>query len=138
VLAQVAVGVAVGGDGDADAGHDEAVRLAGGVLCDDGKDDFAMVEIGEALFARDDFALRGEDGGDADEILRGDARIPKGQLEGRQTFLVSTDTLGKEKLLRDHAFSQFLCTLHAIESRDIFFSSRMSLSHPGGQKQEGL
>jgi hypothetical protein len=51
---------------------------------------------------------------------------------------VSANALGKEKPLRDHAFSQFLCTLHEIESRDIFFSSRMSLSHLGGWKQEGL
>ena len=46
------------------------------------KYNFAVVEILEAFFARNDLAARRKDGRDAHQVLRGDTRIPKGQLKG--------------------------------------------------------
>jgi len=43
MLAQIAVGIAICGDGDADAGYNQAMRLASRVLGDDGEDDFTRV-----------------------------------------------------------------------------------------------
>jgi hypothetical protein len=43
--------------------------------------------------------------------------------------------LGEKHLLRDHAFSQFLCVLPVVENQQIFEGTRMSLSHLGGQEQ---
>ena len=105
------------GNGHADARDHQAVRLAGGVFRDDREYHLAVVEIFEALFARNDLAAGRKDGADAHQVLRGDARIPKGQLKRGQTLLVFAYALGEEKLLRDHVFSQFLCTLREVDDR---------------------
>ena len=60
MLAQVAVGVAVGRNGYANARNEQAVRFAGGVLGDDCENDFAVIEIFEAFLARDDSAPGGK------------------------------------------------------------------------------
>jgi hypothetical protein len=73
--------------------------------------------MSETFLASNHFAPRRKDGRDAYQILRGDPRIPKGQLKGGQTLLVFAYTLGEKQLLRDHAFSQFLCTLRVFEDR---------------------
>jgi hypothetical protein len=57
------------------------VRFVGGVFGDDGKDDFAGAEVLHALFASQHLAIRGKDGGDANQILSGDAGVAQGQLE---------------------------------------------------------
>jgi hypothetical protein len=44
-------------------------------------------------------------------------------------------TLGEKHLLRDHAFSQFLCVLLVVESLRFIERTRMSLSHLGGLEQ---
>jgi len=62
MLAEVTVGVLVSGDGDADAGDDEAMRFARGIFRDDGEDDFAVVEEVCAFLAGDDLAARRIDG----------------------------------------------------------------------------
>src|ERR1035441_7584862 len=41
-------------------------------------------------------------------------KVPKGNLKGRQTLFMSAYALGEKQLLRDHAFSQFLCVLHEL------------------------
>src|ERR1035437_9130846 len=76
-----------------------------------------MAKVLEAFLARDDFALRRKDGADAHQVLRCDSGIPKGQLKGGQTLLVFAYTLGKKQLLRDHAFSQFLCIRSELQDR---------------------
>src|SRR5277367_3695531 len=108
VLAEVAVGVAVAGNGYADARCYEAMRFASRVFGDDGEDDFAGIEVLQTFFARDEFCLRREDGRDADQVLRRDAGVAEGQFKGGEAFLVFAYTFGKEQPLRDHAFSQFL------------------------------
>jgi hypothetical protein len=62
--------------------------------------------------------MRWKDGGDAHQVLRGDARIAQRQLKRCQTLLVLANAFGEEKLLRDHAFSQFLCTLREFQDGD--------------------
>jgi hypothetical protein len=48
---------------------------------------------------------------------------------------VFADAFGEEKLLRDHAFSQFRCASVRVEFVADFLCTRMSLSHLGGRKQ---
>ena len=82
---------------------------------DKSKNHFAVVQVFEAFFARNDLTLRRKNGRHAHQVLRGYARITKGQLKGSETLLVPADALGEEKLLRDHALSQFLCSLRGCE-----------------------
>jgi hypothetical protein len=95
-----------------------------------------VIQVGQAFFAGNDLAARRKDRRNAHQVLRGDACIPQGQLKGGQPLLVFTNALGEEELLRDHAFSQFLCTLRGIlKMADFLKRSRMSLSHPAGLEQ---
>ena len=110
----------------------QPVRLARGVLRDHREHHFAMIEVFEPFLARNDFALRWKDGRDAHQVLRGDARIPKGQLKRGQTLLVFAYALGEEELLRDHVFSQFRCILRQSCTRLNLQGSRMSLSQIDG------
>ena len=63
-------------------GH-QAVGLTGGVFGDHGEDDLAGRKVFETFLARDQLAVRREDGGDANQILSGDAGIAQSQLERR-------------------------------------------------------
>jgi hypothetical protein len=76
-----------------------------------------MIQVLETFFARNDFAMWRKDGRDAHQILRGNSCIPEGQLKGGQAFLVFAYALGEKNLLRDHAFSQFLCVLREVGIR---------------------
>jgi hypothetical protein len=62
--------------------------------------------------------MRWKDGGDAHQVLRSNARIAQRELKRCQTLLVLANAFGEEKLFRDHAFSQFLCTLRECEDGD--------------------
>src|ERR1700736_2460953 len=64
VLAQISVGVAIGGGGDANRGGQQAVGLVRGVFGNHRKYDFAGRQIGESLRARDQFAVGRKDGRD--------------------------------------------------------------------------
>jgi hypothetical protein len=57
------------------------MRLTSGVLRDDGKRDFAGVKVLDAFLARDQLAVRRKNGGNPDQVLRRDSRIPEGQLK---------------------------------------------------------
>jgi len=106
VFAQVAVCVLVRRYRHADAGHNQPVRLACGVLRDDGKNYFAMIQVSETFLARNHLAPRWKDRRNTHEILRGDPRIPKRQLKGSETLLVFAYSLGKEKLLREDVYKR--------------------------------
>ena len=83
------------------------MRFARGVFGDDGKDDFAGGKVFQTIFARDKFCLRRKDGGDANEVLRGDAGVAQGELKGSEALFVLAYSLGEKQPLWDHAFSQF-------------------------------
>src|SRR5215469_2241107 len=68
--------------------------------------------MSQTFLARHNLAARRKDRADAHQVLARNTRIPKGQLKGGQPFPVFPDALREEQLLRDHAFSQFLCALH--------------------------
>src|SRR5882757_6839939 len=61
VFAQVAISIAVGGDSNANAGSDQAMRFACGILGYDGEDHLARGEVFDTLFARDKLGVRWED-----------------------------------------------------------------------------
>ena len=81
--------------------------LAGGVFGDDGEDDLAQVEALEALLARDELAAGREDGGDADEVQRGDAGVAQGELEAGEALSMLAHTLGQEEAGGDHVHAQW-------------------------------
>ena len=71
------------------------------------KHNFPRAQIFQALVARQEFALRWENGRDAYQILCCDAGVPERQLKGGQAFLVLADSLGKKDPLGDHVLGQF-------------------------------
>src|SRR5208337_3913887 len=105
MLAQVAVSILISGDGHANAGNQQTVRLARRVLRNDRKNHLSGTQVFEAFLAWNQPAVGRKDGGNAHQIMRGDPRIPKGQLKGAQTVLVFAYALGEKHFLRDHAFS---------------------------------
>jgi hypothetical protein len=83
------------------------VGLASGVFGDHGEDDLAGREELEAFLARDEFAVRWEDGGDANEVLGRDAGVAERELEGGETFFMLADAFGEKKTRGNHVFAQF-------------------------------
>ena len=49
---------------------------------------------------------RGKDGGDADEVLCGDAGVAESELEGGETLFMFTHALGEEEARGDHVHAQ--------------------------------
>jgi hypothetical protein len=67
-----------------------------------------LLEFGESLFSRDEFAVGREDAGNANEIESGDARVSQGQLEAGQFLSVCAFTLGEENFL-GYQMGQSVC-----------------------------
>jgi hypothetical protein len=107
---------AVGGNGHADARNDQPVRLAGGVLGDHRKNNFAVVQILQAFLARNHLALRRKDGRDAHQVLRGNARIAQGQLKRVNRSLCLPTPLVKKSFFGTMLFPNFYVTLREFIS----------------------
>src|SRR6266436_830142 len=99
VLAQVAVPPRLSGDGDADRGGDQTVRLVRLGLAHHAEDHLAEAEILEPLRLWNDLAAGREDAADADQVEVGDPGVPQRHLEGVQLLLVAPHALGEEDLL---------------------------------------
>src|SRR2546425_900468 len=98
---QVAVRIPVRGDGDADRGGDQPMRLVGRGLADDDVGDLPGLEVSHALALGNDAAAGREDARDADDVQGRDVRLAQGHLEGGQLLLVLADSLGEEDLRGD-------------------------------------
>src|SRR5215472_3905129 len=71
------------------------------ILANDGKRHLAGLEMLQAFASGNQFAIRREDGGNADDVAGGDAGIAQGQLETGEPFPMFPDTFREEDLLRD-------------------------------------
>src|SRR6266478_5310414 len=101
MLGQVSVHGFVAGKGEADAGGDEAVRFLGGILANDRKRDLPGLHMLQPFAAGNQFTVRREDRGDADDVARRNARVSEGELKARKSFTMFTDALGEEDFLSD-------------------------------------
>jgi len=53
--------------------------------------------------ARNQFAVGRENGGDANDVARGNASVPQSELETREPFTMFTDAFGEEDFLSNDA-----------------------------------
>jgi hypothetical protein len=72
-----------------------------GIFADNGEGHLPGLDVLQALAAGNQFAVGGEDRGDADYVARRDARIPEGKLEARKPFTMFTDAFGEKYFLRN-------------------------------------
>src|SRR5207245_7589212 len=85
----------------ADAGGDQAMRFLGGIFADYGECDLSRPNVLQAFAARDQFTIRREDGGDANDVASRDARVAKREFETGEPFAMFTDAFGEKYFLSD-------------------------------------
>jgi hypothetical protein len=78
----------------------QSMRLARLVLADNGESDLSRLEMLEPLTARDQFAIRRKNRGDANDVARGNSSVSQRELEARKPLAMFSDSLGKENFLR--------------------------------------
>src|SRR3984957_466727 len=76
------------------------MRLPRLVLADNGESDLSRLEMLEPFTARDQFAVRRKNRGDANDVARGNSGISEGELEARKPLAMFSDSLGEENFLR--------------------------------------
>jgi len=76
----------VAGQRQADARSDEAVRFLGGIFADDLERDLPGLDVLQSFTARNQFCVGRENGGDANDVARGNASVPQSELETREPF----------------------------------------------------
>src|SRR5580692_13118010 len=98
---QVAEHGLVGGQRQANARGDEAMRFARLIFADNRERYLAGLDVLQAFAAGNQFAVGRENRGDANDVARGDARVAQRQLKARKALAVFPDSLGEENFLRD-------------------------------------
>ena len=83
-------------DGKPHRSGDQTMRFVGGVVVQDAKNNFARVQQLNPTLAGKDFAIGRKNTRNANQIVLGDPRIPKGQLETGKFFPVNTDAFCKK------------------------------------------
>src|SRR5437763_1738393 len=101
MLGEIAVHALVARERQSNARRNEAVRLFGGIFADDRERYLAGLEMLQTFTSGNEFAIGREDGGDANDVARGNARVAQGQLEAGKPFSMFPDTICEEGLLRD-------------------------------------
>src|SRR5216684_1166370 len=99
MLGQITIHRLVAGQRQANAGGDKPVRFLGGVFADDRERDLPGFDVLQSLAAGNQFAVGWEDGGDANDVARGNASVPQSELETREPFTMFTDAFGEEDFL---------------------------------------
>jgi hypothetical protein len=107
VLAQIAVGIAVGGNSNADGSGEQPVRFMGGIFRNHGEDHLSVMQKLQSLRAGDQLAIGWKNGGDPDQILRSDTGVAQGQFERSEPFPVFSHPLGEKQLPGNHVDGQF-------------------------------
>src|ERR1700734_1672236 len=77
------------------------MRLARLVLANNGERDLSRFEMLEPFTARDQFAVRRKNRGDANDVARGDPGVSQRELEARKPLAMFSDSLGEENFLCD-------------------------------------
>src|ERR1700682_5207406 len=77
------------------------MRFLGGIFADDGKRDLAGPDVLQSFAARDQFAIRREDGGDSHDVACCNTRVAKRELEAGEPFAMFSDAFGKKDFLSD-------------------------------------
>jgi hypothetical protein len=57
------------------------------------------LDVLQSFAARNQFAVGRENGGDANDVARGNAGVPQSELETREPFTMFTDAFGEEDFL---------------------------------------
>src|SRR5207302_1579120 len=104
-----------------DAGGDEAMRFLGGILTDHGERHLPGLHVLQSFAAGNQFTVGRKNRGDADNVARGDARVPEGELEARKSFTMFTDAFGEENFLRNERHGAGLPCL-----RDLVWSEKFN------------
>src|SRR4051794_22605349 len=101
MLGEIAVHRFVARQRQADAGSDQAMWFFRGVFANDGKSHLAGANVLQSFAARNQFAIRREDRGYADNVASRDARVAKRELETGEPFAMFTDAFGEKYFLSD-------------------------------------
>jgi hypothetical protein len=101
MLGKVAVHRFVAGKGKTDTCGNQAMRFFGGIFANDRECDLAGPDMLQAFAARDQFTIRREDGGDADDVASRNARVAKREFKTGEPFAMFTDAFGEKYLLSD-------------------------------------
>src|SRR5580698_8575690 len=98
---QVAEHGLVGGQRQANARGDEAMRFARLIFADNREGYLAGLDVLQAFAAGNQFAVGRENRGDANDVARGNACVAQRQLKAGKALAVFPDSLGEENFLRD-------------------------------------
>src|SRR6476660_2253649 len=96
---QIAVHGFVARERQTDACSNQAVRFLGRILTDDREGHLSGLDMLQAFASRDQFAVGGENRGDADNVASRNACVAQGELKARKSFAMFTDAFGKENFL---------------------------------------
>lgn len=109
------------------------MRLAGLIFADHRERNLPGLQMLQPFAARDQFAMRREDRGNANDIARSDSRIPQGELKARQALAVFSDSLGEENFFRDERHGAGLRCLQFSVRKNYFpqklASTRSDVNH---------
>src|ERR1700689_3397819 len=86
---------------ESDARGNQSMRLSRLVLAYYGESDLSRLEMLEPLTARDQFAVRRENRGDANDVARGNSGVSEREFEARKPLMMFSDSLGEKNFLRD-------------------------------------
>jgi hypothetical protein len=75
------------------------VRFLRGVFADDRERDLPELDVLQSFAAGNQFAVGRKDGGDTNNVARGNASVPQSELETREPFTMFTDAFGEEDFL---------------------------------------
>src|ERR1700722_2355205 len=100
VLRQIPEHGFVGRQSKANSRGNQSMRLARLVLTDNGESDLTRLQMLEPFTARDQFAVRRKNRGDANDITRGDSGVSQRELEARKPLAMFSDSLGEKNFLR--------------------------------------
>src|ERR1700676_3258489 len=105
VFGEISVHGFIGGEAQADAGSNQAVRFFGRIFADDSESDLARTNLLQSLTAGNQFAVRREDGRNADDVASSDSGVAEGQLKTGKTFAMVVDAFGDENFLSNKRHS---------------------------------
>src|SRR5262249_48496709 len=101
MFGKITVHCFISGKRESNAGGDQPMRLFGRILADDGECDLPWANMFQSLAARDQFAVRGKNRGDAYDVARGDSRAAECELKAATSLAMFADAFGEKKLLSD-------------------------------------